>query len=164
MNEQDGTLMNEFDSGQIYVNAEGDWFYQGNRIIREDILEFFYDHLTVGEKHSYAIVWKNQRCALEVDDTPFVVSRVDRRSVEGQMGEQFVLSLKHLSRSEVLDPGTLRVGDHNVLYARVRSGRFLARFSRPAYYQLAAWINEDAESGEFYLDVNGERHPVLVQA
>ncbi len=161
LEEQTGSVLKTFDSGEITVDSEGDWFYQGNRITREDILEFFYDHLVASDDNSYAVVWKNQRCPVSVDDTPFVISRVDRHSADEQMGEQFVLTFKHLSGMEVLNPAALLVGKNNVLYAKVKSGRFSARFSRPAYYQLAAYIQEDAETGQFYLEVNDERHPVL---
>jgi hypothetical protein len=95
-----------------------------------------------------------------VDDTPFVIARVDRQSGDEQTAERFILSLRHLSGNEVLNPATLRVGKNNVLYANVRSSRHLARFSRPAYYQLAAYIQEDAETGQFYLEINGERHAI----
>jgi uncharacterized protein len=162
LEEQTGNVLKTFDSGGIYVDSDGDWFYQGHRITREDILQFFYDHLVAGDDNSYAVVWKNQRCPLSVDDTPFVISRVDRRSADEQMGERFELTLRHISGVEVLTPGTLRVGENNVLYAKVKSGRYLARFSRPAYYQLAAYIQEDAETGQFYLEVDGERYQVLL--
>jgi hypothetical protein len=89
-----------------------------------------------------------------------VIARVDRQLGDEQIGERFVLSFRHLSGIEVLNPATLRVGNNNVLYAKVKSGRCLARFSRPAYYQLAEYIHEDAEAGQFYLEVNGERYPV----
>jgi uncharacterized protein len=160
MEELTDTVLKTFDSGEIHVDSEGDWFYQGNRITREDILEFFLDHLVASDNNSYEIVWKNQRCPVVVDDTPFVIARVDRQSGDEQTGERFILSLSHLSGNEVLNPATLRVGKNNVMYANVRSNRHLARFSRPAYYQLAAYIQEDVESGQFYLEINGERHAI----
>jgi hypothetical protein len=52
------------------VDSEGDWFYQGNRITREDILQFFYDRLVANDDGSYTVEWNNQRCPVTVDDTP----------------------------------------------------------------------------------------------
>lgn len=161
--EQANNIWKTFDSGDIHVDCEGDWFYQGNRITREDILELFYDHLQTSANNSYVIVWEQQRCALRVDDTPFVITRVDRRSAGGATGEQFLLTLKHVSAPEVLDPGSLWVGKNHVLYARIRSGLFIARFSRPGYYQMAVWIQEDPATGQFFLEANGERHRIASQ-
>jgi hypothetical protein len=60
----------------------------------------------------------------------------------------------------VLDPATLEVGRDNVLYCRIRGARFSARFSRPAYYQLARFIEEDADGTGFYIELNGTVYPV----
>ena len=158
--DQEGAARGEFGAGDIYVDAEGDWFYQGNKIIREDILAFFYDHLEYSADGLFTIVWKDQRCVLKVDDTPWMITRVDRSPSGEEGGEQFKVTLKHLPTPEFLDPKSLWVGKDNVLYARVRSGRFPARFSRPAYYQIGEWIQEDPASGDFFLELKGERYPI----
>lgn len=146
-------------ASDIAVDPEGDWTYQGNPIIREDIIEFFLDNLQLTPEGKYLIVWKQQRCLLEAADTPFVVARVDRRQTDDHRDE-ILLRLKHASAAEPLDPASLRVGEANVLYCRVRGGRFPARFSRPAYYQLADWISEDPQTGGFCLELNGRRTPI----
>lgn len=150
----------EVNPSDIFVDAEGDWYYKGNPIVREDIIELFLKSLRLNAEGIFSIEWGGQKCPLRVVDTPFVVSRADR--VTGGSGdEQVSLKLRHLSDPEVLDARTLRVGKENVLYCRVRGGRFPARFSRPAYYQIAEWIDQDQASGEFYLELNADRYPVL---
>ncbi|MFN7975730.1 MAG: GNAT family N-acetyltransferase [Acidobacteriota bacterium] len=59
---------------------------------------------------------------------------------------------------EPLDPATLEVGSGNVLYARVRGGRFRARFSRAAYYAIADRI-EPLGTG-FALVLDGVPHRI----
>lgn len=142
---------------EIYVDEEAEWFHRGAKIIREDILELFYEHIILSEKHGYLIEWRNTRCALEAADTPFVISRVDRVA-ESQDNARFLLTLRHIQNPEPLAPETLTVGKHNVLYCRIRDGGFPARFSRPAYYQLAEWIAEEPDSGRFFLEINGVKH------
>ena len=44
---------------------------------------------------------------------------------------------------EPLDPGTLTLGEGGVVYARVKGGRFEARFSRHAQTQLAPVLTDD---------------------
>jgi len=149
-------------SSGISVDLEGDWYYQEDKIIREDILELFLSNLCLTSGGTFVIVWRGQRCVLGVSDTPFVVSRVDRISSEETKLEEIQILLKHLPHPEILDPSTLRVGKDNVPYCSVRKGQFQARFSRPAYYQLAAWIENDPDTGAFYLELNGRRYPITV--
>jgi uncharacterized protein len=150
----------EINPCNMHVDREGDWYYQGNRIIREDILGLFYENLQLGPDGRFLIEWRQTRCLLDAEDTPFVISRVDRSRKADSNEEIILLSLKHLSLPDTLDPTDLHVGEDNVLYCRVLSGRFPARFSRPAYYQLAEWIEEDPGTGVFYLEINHERHMI----
>jgi hypothetical protein len=147
----------EIHSEDLYVDEEGDWFYRGNKIVRDDIVELFLDNLQIDENGNFSVEWNQSKCALTAADTPFVVSRVDRVESQADRGEQILLRLRHFSREEVLNAATLHVGRGNVLYCRVRNGRFPARFSRPAYYQVAEWVREDEKSGRFYVDLGGNR-------
>ena len=36
----------------------------------------------------------------------------------------------------------------------------MARFTRPAYYQLAAYIQEEPETGDFVLRLNDAAYPI----
>jgi uncharacterized protein len=144
----------------IFVDEEGDWYHEGNRIIRENILEDLFEGLRLGPDGNYLIEWNRAVCALDVADAVFVVGRVDRTESEGTNRERIWLTFRHISQGEPLDPATLMVGKDNVLYCQVRAGRFPARFSRPAYYQLAEWIQEDADSGRFYVELDGQRYAI----
>ena len=135
----------------IYVDEEANWFYEAREIIREDILEVFYNNLDMVSWGNFVIRWEGKIYAVKVADTPFVVARVDKRD------DSFMISLKHLRESEILDLDTLSVGRSNILYCKVKR-RFPARFSRPAYYQLARWIEEDPETGRFCITSGGVRH------
>jgi len=144
----------------IFVDAEGDWYHDGNRILRENIIALFLESLSVSPSGKYQIQCNQERYELEAADTPFVVSRVDRELSADSGEEEILLRFRHLSAVEPLDPSTLRVGRENILYCTVRNGRFPARFSRPAYYQIAEWIEEDAETGRFGLTLEGVRHVI----
>jgi len=50
-----------------------------------------------------------------------------------------------------LDPATLRVGPGDVPYARVKGGRFEARFSRAAAHQLWGLAEHDEPTGRSVL-------------
>ncbi len=147
----------------IRIDENGDWFYNGSRIFRPDILETLYEKLELLPTGEYVLSDSKERCLLEVADTPFVVSRVDLER-DNSGGERIMIGLKNLSRSEILDPGTLKTGKGNVLYCTTAGGRFPARFSRPAYYQLADFIREDESGQGFFIELGGKRHPIQMDS
>ncbi len=63
---------------------------------------------------------------------------------------------------EPLDPETLEVGAQNVLYCRVKEGRFRARFLRPAYYHLSSRF--EAEGERFFVRIGPRRYPLRIAA
>jgi len=153
----------ELESCGIQVDKEGDWFYEGRLIFRPDILEALYaklDRLPTGE---FILCDSKGPFLLDVADTPFVVSRVDYEKDKSGI-ERIVIRFKNISRSEVLDPGTLAAARDNVLYCRLADRRFTARFSRPAYYQLALFVREDDTGQGFYIELNGRRHSISVSS
>jgi hypothetical protein len=91
---------------------------------------------------------------VEVEDTPFVVRRTT--FMQGEKGNsRFILSLSDDSQED-LSPETLFIGDDNVLYCKVKNRTFPARFDRPAYYQLAEYVEED--NNGYFLPLNGENY------
>jgi hypothetical protein len=147
----------------IQVDENGDWFHDGNRIFRPEILEALYSKLEQSPTGEFYLSDLNRNCLVDVEDTPFVVSRVDLER-DGKGGDRIIIRLKNIQRSEVLDPDTLATGKANVLYCRVFHGRFFARFSRPAYYQLAEFICEDEAGQSFYIELNREKHTITALA
>lgn len=146
------------DETGIFVDREGDWFYGERPIFRKEILETFYDCLRLLEDGHYVLEWQGRLYPITVADTPFVIARVDRVT-NGAAEAHVLLTLKHLKETEPLDPTTLWVGPDNVLYCRVRRGRFPARFSRPAYYQVAQWI-EPVDDDRFALRLGDRLYPI----
>lgn len=140
----------------IRIDKDGTWYHRGAEMIHRPFIRLFYENLTQDEEGRYIIAWRGERCYLEVEDTPFVVRTVfHRREAGGQ--ERIILCLTDDSE-EALAPGTLFVGRENVLYCRVRTGTFRARFSRPAYYELARHIVE--KDLGYALALNGKLHRI----
>ncbi len=147
----------ELPHSHIQIDEHGDWHHAGNRIFRPEILELLYSKLDLLPNGEFILDDGGQPCQVDVADTPFVVSRVDIEKSESG-NERIRIRLKNITRSEILDPDTLRTGKNNVLYCRVLDGRFPARFSRPAYYQLAEFLREDDEGQNFFITLNGSKH------
>lgn len=147
---------NDIPPCSILIDKEGRWFHKGLEMIRRDIVQLFYRNMRADSKGRYIITMAGDRCYVDVEDTPFVVWRTVV-SDDDRNGSRFSLYLSDDSTEE-LDPETLEVGDGNVLYCKVRNGDFPARFSRPAYYQLAKYIEE--ENNVFFLPANGRKYPI----
>jgi hypothetical protein len=162
--EDEPELMRNIQSSEIFVDEEGEWFNEGNAIHREDILAFFLENVQELPDGSYVIAWGENRCALRAADTPFVVTRVDLKQESEETPAQILVKLKHLPQPEMLDPRTLCSGRDNILHGQLHDSRHRARFSRPAYYQLAQWIEEDVETGGFCLSIAGERFPIRTES
>ena len=140
----------------IYIDKEGRWFHKGLEMIHRDFIRLFYENLSQDSQGRYIISLGNDRCYLDVEDTPFVVWRT-AVSGQDQGNSRFSLHLSDDSRED-LSPETLYVGERNVLYCRVKNGAFPARFDRQAYYQLAEHVEE--EKGRFFLVVEGKKYPI----
>lgn len=145
---------NEIHPCDIRIDKEGTWFFRGAEMFRKDIVRLLADNMSRDEKGRYLIEYNGERCWLEVDDTPFAVRSVTAVPEAISRGE-YLIKLNEGSE-ELLDAETLWIGESNVMYCLVRRRAFAARFTRAAYYQLAAFIDYDEDSGIPYLR-GGER-------
>jgi hypothetical protein len=139
-------------SSVIRFGRDGLWYADGEVIPNPKISRLFSQHVVRQADGSYRIEIDWDKAPIEVEDTPYVVRRVEHRDEGG-----FSIELNDESR-EILDLGSLAVSSENVLYCRVKAGAERARFLRPAYYQLAPWMQESA--GGFVVRADGGEHPI----
>lgn len=138
----------------IFIDKEGRWFHDGLEMIHREIIQLFYQNMQRNSQGRYVIHLGGQKCYVDVEDTAWVVRRVEFESRE--QGHQRFLIWLNDDTQEVLNSDTLLVGKNNVLYCQVKEGRFPARFQRAAYYQLADHVEE--ENHQYFLRLNGEKH------
>jgi len=105
--------------------------------------------MELNEQGQYIISWKGEKCIVEVEDTAFFIQRVDKEN------NGFLLYLNDDTK-EYLNPKTLYIGKNNILYCKVKNGRFPAKFTRSAYYQIAEYIEE--ENSRYFLIVNDKKY------
>ena len=150
---------NELPPCLIHIDKEGRWYHEGREIIHREIVHLFYQNMELDSQGRYVINWKDQRCWVDVEDTAFVVRRVVYEEGNQVNNSQYVLHLSDDTK-EVLPPDTLYVGQHNVLYCKVKCLAFPARFDRAAYYQLAQYVEQEGDT--YYLPLNGKKYELLV--
>ena len=144
------------ESSDIRIDKEGVWYYKGAHMFRKDILCVFFEHLQIDECGKYLIELNEERCYLDVEDTVFVVGAVYKTKLPDNGRYQIDVFLSDDS-CEKLEMSSLYIGNDNVLYCRVKEGKFAARFSRNSYYQLAEFIEQSENGSYFFINLNDEK-------
>jgi len=141
------------ESGKISFRKDGNWYTDEERIDNPRIAMLFSQSIRQNPDGSYFLQVAEERAAITIEDTPYVVISVEDDGCGG-----FAIILNDGTR-EALDPATLAIGAENVLYARVKGGRYRARFLRPAYYHLSGNFEADT-SGSFFIQIGGKKYPL----
>lgn len=134
------------------MDRDGDWFDGEVQITHPGILASLRRSLQ-RDGDGYFIQTR-VRIPVQVDDRPFVVTRLEVR------GQRLHAHLHDGSECEV-DPSTLRLGPGEVPYCEVKDGRFEARVSRAAAYQLWRLAPEPGRDEEPTLRIGG--HEVTIR-
>ncbi|MBP7342324.1 MAG: DUF1285 domain-containing protein [Smithellaceae bacterium] len=141
----------------IKIDKEGLWYYRGAHMFRKDILSIFFNHLNIDACGRYYIQLNDEVCYLDVEDTVFVITSVLKTKNPSDASEKLEILTSDDER-ETLDAASLTVGCDHVMYCRIKEGRFIARFTRKSYYQLAEFIEQDEPDGHFYVRLNDKKH------
>ena len=121
------------------IDREGRWFHQGGNIAREALVRTLASLMVRLEDGSHWLVNPAEHGRIEVEDAPFLASRME---VSGTGPEQVIRFLTNLDEECVLDaehPLVVRRGageDEPRPYINIR-GRLEARVDRQGFYDLA---------------------------
>lgn len=135
---------------RLRIDRDGAWYHDDAEVTHAGILANLRENLQVDEQGHYLQIGP-ARVPVEVEDTPFIVERVE---VEG---DGLTATLNDLSR-ESLALDSLRVDERGIPRGRVKGGRFAARLSRAATYQMLQ-LAQPGESGPA-LVLGGRRYRV----
>ena len=147
----DAPLPSEWRLPRLRVDVDGDWLDDDVAITHAGILANLRS-LLKRDVQGYFIQTR-VRIPVEVEDVPFVVSRIERR------GEILHAFLNDGTEADV-DPASLRVGADDVPYCAVKGGAFEARLSRAAAFQLLAMADYDDATGRGALRLGGLEYPL----
>jgi hypothetical protein len=100
------------ESGKISFRKDGNWYSDEERIDNPRIALLFSRSIKQNPDGSYFLQVAEERAAITVEDTPYVVKAID-----GDAAGSFILILNDDTR-EAMDPASLEVGAENVLYTR----------------------------------------------
>jgi hypothetical protein len=135
----------------VKIDKNGNWFIN-NEPVKHEGIALFLTRSVVKENTGYYLKIKDEKIPIEVEDTPYIVKQVMHRN-----GKFFLLL--NDGTTELLNPSTLEVGRENILYCKIKEDA-RARFSRPAYYQIAEHIRQDSEG--YFIIVEGKKFYIKV--
>ena len=140
---------------KLFIDKDGKWFQNDAEIIHPNVYAIFCKALETTPDGGYQVRIGREVCRVEVEDAPFVVQGLSENS-----DKQLIIRLND-GTDEVFNPEPLFIGEDNIPYTEVKNRIFKARFSRPAYYQLAQHITEHNQ--EFYIDIAGKRTRIQIE-
>jgi hypothetical protein len=138
----------------IRIDREGNWYANGQLVIHEKILKLFQKSL-VREGDMYLIRIGVQSNPVMVEDVPFFVRGVFLENTAE--GIDVIRLMLNDGRTIGLDPNSMRSPDMHSLYAAIPGTGMEARFSREALSQFGKFLDHDTATGEYILEINGER-------
>ncbi|MBN2107301.1 MAG: DUF1285 domain-containing protein [Deltaproteobacteria bacterium] len=141
--------------GEIKIDKEGNWFFNGAPIINKQIVELFNAGIEHDGCGGYLLHIGAEISPIVVEDTPYVVTHLEQEQAADGAGG-FMVRLSDGSR-ERLSFETFYLSADNIPYCAVKGGQFPARFLRAPYYELARYIEQEGD-GRFSLTFNGMKH------
>jgi uncharacterized protein len=131
---------------RIYIDKEGNWYQDGIPILHRRTYLYNNKLLRRDQEGRYHIDDGRGRVYVQVEDTPYVVKMIDKRT------DGFYLILND-ETEERLDFNALWMNEENIPYIKVKNREFEARFSRPAYYEITKYLKQEGD--KFYIEVEG---------
>ena len=145
--------------GTFRIDRDGGWRHEGQEVTHPGVLANLYANLRADEAGHYLQVGP-ARIPVEVEDAPFVVTRVSVSPGDASHSLRAYLSD---GTEETLEPAGIWIGARDTPYCRVKGGRFVARLAVAAWLQLAASVEDGAAGGPPILIVGGRRLPLRRQ-
>ena len=138
----------------MFLSKTGEWFHDDVKITHKRTIESLNKNLR-RDGEDYYVNIGYERCKVTIEDAPFLVFGV--REERGEL----VLEISD-GTEEKFNPSCLIVGEDNVPYTRIKPTKDRARFTRPAYYQLARHLVEGPD-GSIAINICGKTYTLDIE-
>ena len=130
---------------KIVINGKGSWFSPYGEVTHPGVKRYFQSIL---EKRENGLVLDNGRQQVEVVAKGFIffVEAIREREYEGKPWIWLVIND---GTEEPLNPESLVILRDNSIICSIKGGKFKAKFTLSAYWQLVEHVVE--ENGKFFL-------------
>jgi hypothetical protein len=119
---------------RMRIARDGRWYHEGAPITRPELVRLFAGILRL-DAEGYMLVTPAEKCAIQVEDVPFLAVAVDAR------GDDLVFTTNVGDVVRLDENHALRMAG-DIPYLHVRRG-LEARVARPVYYELAGMAVEE---------------------
>ena len=126
---------------RFYVDKDCNWFQDNNPITHKGIYNFNYQNLDIDEDGDFYIMENEFRIYVQFEDQPFLVKSVDIKR------DKIVIFLNDATKEDLNIKSLFFKG--TIPYCTVKKEKFMAKFSRPALFQLSKAIT--TQNGDFYI-------------
>jgi hypothetical protein len=119
----------------IHINAQGDWYHDGSKIVRDALVRLFASILRREEDGEYYLVTPTEKWRIKVEHHALLVTDVDALDVDGV--QQLEATLNTGKRVEVSEQQPLFLDEEAGEVAALKLPHGLtAIFTRAAWYRL----------------------------
>ena len=129
---------------RFYVDKNCNWFQDTKPITHKGICNFNYQNLHSDKDGDFYMKECKLKVYVKFEDQPFLVKSVDIVDIEKN---KILIFLNDTTR-ETLNVKSLFFKD-NIPYCKVKEKKFMAKFARPALFQLSKAIT--IKNGNFYI-------------
>jgi hypothetical protein len=153
------TPLQRFD---IRIDANGQWFHEGEPIQRDRMVAMFANILTRFDNGDYGLVTPAEWGSITVDDVPYLITKMEEDTHEGDEAVRLTTSLGDTITLDSDHPLMMRrKGGEDRPYVMIRKG-LDARINRSVYYQLVE-KSVETEDGQFGIWSKGVFHALMSQ-
>jgi len=135
------------------IDTEGRLWHEGSEITDPKVLKFFMKKMERLEDGRIQVLCMGEKNFIEVEDVPYVVQEVRIKTDEIDL-------IFPGGYRERLNPNTLFVGKGNVMYCKIRTGTFKARFNRKPYLELSRLVGLNKKTNGYYLKLKNQKYPI----
>ncbi len=139
---------------EIRIDRDCNWYCDGTRMIREDIIELLSRNVVVDEDGNWLIKLENQSYPVIVEDVPFLVKGIAR---DGNSLRLVVNDNRQLN----FPPGGIEL-KNDIPYISLFNNRLDAKLSRNAFWKLSQYVRE--ENNKYVIVYGGKKWPILLRA
>lgn len=132
-----------FTNPDIFIDKNGVWFANGNKVIHKKIFRLFCDSLVYNDDSGYMLRIGDEECPVRVEDAPFIAHRI---LSDADNSLKIVLNEGTV---EPFHPETLTRRGDTALYCRIRNGQIKVRIGRSAYPDIITNIIFDEKTGVY---------------
>ena len=138
---------------QMRIDKEGRWYHEGDLIKRIELVKLFARVLSVDEAGQHWLRTPVEFGQIEVEDAPFIITTL---TSVGERKGRIIKASDNLGRDYTIGPDTRLFFKNKVTkdseladsrpYLRLPAG-LVARLSRPVWYELADFADDEDDEG-----------------